>query len=39
MPHKLTMAQRVKGARKALKNRRTPPGLKKYLRKFLKANA
>lgn len=33
--HKMTIAQRVKGARKALANPKTPKGLKTYLRKFL----
>jgi hypothetical protein len=38
LARKFTLAQRVKGARKALRNRRTPAGLKKYLKKFIAKN-
>jgi hypothetical protein len=31
-----TIQQRLKGARKMLKRRKTSPGMKKHLRKFIK---
>lgn len=35
MRHKLTIAQRLKGARKLVKSRRANGGLKKWARKFI----
>lgn len=35
MGHKLTIAERVRGARKLLKSRRVNAGLKKWARKFI----
>jgi hypothetical protein len=37
--NRLTIAQRLKGAKKAVKNPRTPAGLKKYLRKFIEEHS
>ncbi len=36
MRHKLSRAERVKGAKALLKSRRAPAGLKSWARKFLK---
>jgi hypothetical protein len=36
MRHKLTIADRVKGAKKALKSKKINPGFRRYLEKFLK---
>lgn len=39
MARGLTIAARLKGARKMLKSRRVNPGMKKYLRKFIKEHS
>ena len=36
MQHKLTIEERVRGAKKALKSKKINPGFRKYLEKFVK---